>query len=114
MPVVTDRHSPITRLHDALTALPAELPAPARDAVACALTVLNALEATDEARFALRTQPTVSVDQYAALLGVDRSTAYDSVKTGIVPSIRVGRRIRVPSEPVRRMLGLDVVEAPAR
>jgi excisionase family DNA binding protein len=39
---------------------------------------------------------TYSVDEVAALLGVARSVAYEAVRTGLVPAIRVGRRWLIP------------------
>ncbi|MGW0048369.1 helix-turn-helix domain-containing protein [Nocardia cyriacigeorgica] len=51
--------------------------------------------------------PTVSVDDAAAVLGIGRSTAYNGVASGEIPSIRVGRRVRVPSNWIRERLSLD-------
>ena len=56
----------------------------------------------------LETRPTMSVDEYAELLEVGRATAYAAVASGEVPSIRIGRRIRIPTAAVRRMLQVDV------
>jgi excisionase family DNA binding protein len=54
---------------------------------------------------------TISVDEAAAILGVERHTAYAGVKRGEIPSIRVGRRIRVPVPALKRMLdGLGITE----
>lgn len=50
------------------------------------------------------TQPTLKVNQAAALLGVDRNTLYEAIKRGEVPSIRIGRSIRVPTAGLLRML----------
>jgi excisionase family DNA binding protein len=52
-------------------------------------------------------RPTVSVDEAAIVLGVSRGTAYDAVERGELPSIRVGRRIRVPTASLARLVGLD-------
>ena len=41
---------------------------------------------------------TISVSETARLLGISRSTAYQAVERGEIPSIRVGRRILVPRE----------------
>jgi excisionase family DNA binding protein len=40
---------------------------------------------------------TLTVEQTAKLLGIGRSTAYELVRTGDIPSLRLGRRILVPS-----------------
>ncbi|WP_395158926.1 excisionase family DNA-binding protein [Ilumatobacter sp.] len=52
-------------------------------------------------------RPTLSVHEYAALMEVGLSTAYASIEAGQVPVIRIGRRIRIPTAAVRRMLQLD-------
>jgi excisionase family DNA binding protein len=39
---------------------------------------------------------TLTVEQTAKLLGIGRSTAYELVRTGDIPSLRLGRRIVVP------------------
>jgi excisionase family DNA binding protein len=38
----------------------------------------------------------LSVTEAAATLGISRSLAYDLVRTGAIPSIRLGRRLVVP------------------
>ena len=48
-----------------------------------------------------------TVDQYADLAGVNRITMYSHVKTGEVPTLRIGRRIRVPSAFVLRQLRIE-------
>lgn len=52
-------------------------------------------------------RPTLSVHEYAALMEVGLSTAYASVAADEIPVIRIGRRIRIPTAAVRRMLELD-------
>lgn len=43
------------------------------------------------------TQPlTYSVDEVAALLGIARGVAYESVRNGSIPATRIGRRWLVP------------------
>ncbi len=39
---------------------------------------------------------TYTVDEVAALLGVARGVAYDNVRNGLIPAVRVGRRWLVP------------------
>jgi len=51
--------------------------------------------------------PTMQVDDVAKALGLSRAAAYNAVQTGEIPSIRIGRRIVVPTAAVRRMLLLD-------
>jgi excisionase family DNA binding protein len=51
---------------------------------------------------------TVTVEQAAKLLGIGRSTAYELVHTGDIPSLRLGRRIVVPIAIVAEKLGVEV------
>ncbi|WP_185757108.1 excisionase family DNA-binding protein [Nocardia bhagyanarayanae] len=51
--------------------------------------------------------PTISVDDFALLVGIGRSTAYAAIAAGEVPSVRVGRRVRVPSAWVQSQLHRD-------
>ena len=39
---------------------------------------------------------TYTVDEVAALLGVARGVAYDNVRSGQIPAVRVGRRWLIP------------------
>jgi excisionase family DNA binding protein len=48
---------------------------------------------------------TLTVEQTAKLLGIGRSTAYELIRTGDIPSLRLGRRIVVPACQVQAMLG---------
>jgi predicted site-specific integrase-resolvase len=53
--------------------------------------------------------PTVSVQVAAAALGVSFSTFYAAVRAGEepVPVIRCGKRIVVPTAPLKRALGIS-------
>jgi excisionase family DNA binding protein len=55
-------------------------------------------------------QPTLTVEEAGAALGISRSAMYRSVHRGEVPILRIGGRIAVLTAPLRRQLGLDVVE----
>jgi excisionase family DNA binding protein len=52
-------------------------------------------------------RPTMQVDAVAKALGLSRAAAYNAIQTGEIPSLRIGRRIVVPTAAVRRMLQLD-------
>jgi excisionase family DNA binding protein len=54
--------------------------------------------------------PTISVEQAAKLLGVSRSAAYRAAASGQLPTLAFGRRLRVPTAPLLRMLGWPVEE----
>jgi excisionase family DNA binding protein len=60
----------------------------------------------DDEMFAILGQPTCSVEQYGKIIGVSRNPAYEAVKRGDIPSIRIGGRIRIPTAPLKEMLGL--------
>lgn len=47
---------------------------------------------------------TLSVQTAAEMLGLTRSSAYEAVRTGQIPSIRFGKRIVVPRAALNRML----------
>lgn len=49
---------------------------------------------------------TLTVEQAAKLLGIGRSTAYELVHTGANPSLRLGRRIVVPTAKLADQLGV--------
>jgi excisionase family DNA binding protein len=52
---------------------------------------------------------TLSVDDAARLLGISRSLAYEGVRMGQIPSIRIGKRIIVPRAALDRMLDTGTV-----
>ena len=54
---------------------------------------------------------TGTVDEAAEAAGVSRNSAYEGVKTGQIPSIRIGKRILVLWVPFLRMLGAEDEEA---
>ncbi len=49
---------------------------------------------------------TITVEQAGALLGISRRSAYRAAAVGDIPTIRVGRRILVPTAMLYRMLGI--------
>lgn len=55
---------------------------------------------------ALMKDLTVTVEEAAALLGLSRNGAYNAVREGQIPSIRIGKRIIVPTSALRAMLGI--------
>ena len=46
----------------------------------------------------------LTVDEAARVLRISRNSAYQAVKNGEIPSIRIGNRIIVPRQPFDRML----------
>jgi excisionase family DNA binding protein len=47
---------------------------------------------------------TLTVEEAAAILGISRAFAYEAVRRGDIPSIRIGRRVLVPQAALARML----------
>jgi len=47
---------------------------------------------------------TLKVEEAAKLLGIGRNLAYDRVKTGEIPVIKVGRRLLVPRRALEKLL----------
>lgn len=50
--------------------------------------------------------PTISVERAGEMLGISRSSAYRAVSAGELPTIRVGRRLLVPTARLMRLLGV--------
>jgi len=47
---------------------------------------------------------TFTVEETAKLLGIGRQLAYDRVRTGQIPAIRLGRRLVVPRRALERLI----------
>jgi excisionase family DNA binding protein len=47
---------------------------------------------------------THTVEEAAQVLGIGRNAAYDAAKRGELPTIRIGRRLLVPSAALDRLL----------
>lgn len=62
---------------------------------------------------AIRQQPTVTVEVACRALSVSSWAAYQAIKRGDfpVPTIAVGRRIVVPTAPLRKVLGMEEPES---
>lgn len=54
-----------------------------------------------------RERPVLTVEETAEILGCSRSRAYDSANAGEIPTLRLGRKIVVPTARLLAMLGLD-------
>lgn len=55
---------------------------------------------------------TMTVSEAAALLGISRSSAYECVRLGSIPSIRLGRRIVVPRHALQQLLATPTGQSP--
>ena len=54
---------------------------------------------------------TYTVDQVAALLGIARGVAYESVRNGEIPATRVGRRWLIPRKRFHAWLDGDTEQS---
>lgn len=56
---------------------------------------------------ALKTQPTISVAQARLVLGISDAVLRRAIAAEEIESMKLGRNIRVISEPIRKMLHLE-------
>jgi hypothetical protein len=49
----------------------------------------------------------ITVEDFARIVGISRSAAYEAARRGDFPVRRVGRRLVVPVPALRRWLGVD-------
>lgn len=61
----------------------------------------------------MSTRRTLTVDEAAEILGISRGSAYEAVRQGEIPTIRIGRRILVLAPAFERMLDGDEGEPSA-
>ena len=47
---------------------------------------------------------TLTVEETAKVLGIGRQLAYDRVKTGEIPVVKIGRRLLVPRRALAKLL----------
>lgn len=59
------------------------------------------------------TRPTLTIDEARAFVKLSRSAAYAAAASGDLPTIRLGRSLRVPTAALRRLLALDQSTAAA-
>jgi excisionase family DNA binding protein len=52
-------------------------------------------------------RPTCTIEEAAELLGIHRDTAYKAARSGDLPTLRLGRRLLVPTARLRALLGVD-------
>jgi excisionase family DNA binding protein len=49
--------------------------------------------------------PTLTIEQAGQLLGISRRSAYRAAATGQIPTLRLGRRLLVPTPRLLQLLG---------
>lgn len=52
--------------------------------------------------------PTISVEEASEILGVSRRSAYRAAANGDLPTLRLGRRLLVPTAKLLALLGLGM------
>ena len=55
----------------------------------------------------LRSRNVITVEEAADALQIGRTAAYEAVRHGELPSLRLGRRILIPTAPLLRLLGQE-------
>jgi predicted DNA-binding transcriptional regulator AlpA len=55
----------------------------------------------------LEATPVVSPKRWSELSGMPRSTVYDQIANGSLPSIRLGSTIQIPTIPLLKLLGAE-------
>ncbi len=63
-------------------------------------------ERDDAGRFGVE-RLTVTVTQAAVMLGISRTSAYERVRRGEIPTVRLGRRLLVPKARLLAILDCD-------
>jgi hypothetical protein len=57
----------------------------------------------------LLSKPTASVTEVGRVcFGLSRNASYEAAKRGEIPTIKMGRLLKVPTMPLRRQLGLEL------
>lgn len=51
--------------------------------------------------------PTISIDEAAGILGISSRAAYRAASKGELPTVRLGRRLLVPTPRLLAMLGVN-------
>jgi excisionase family DNA binding protein len=82
------------------------------DALAEVLQIAALTDPDSAVRFRARVIPaeerlTLTVEEAARLLGISRAFAYEAVRRGEIPSIRIGRRVLVPKAALKRLVGSE-------
>lgn len=65
----------------------------------------------DEAGTSAVERLTVTVTQAAVMLGISRTSAYERVRRGEIPTVRLGRRLLVPKARLLAMLDGDSADS---
>ena len=58
--------------------------------------------------------PALTVEHAAELLGISRRSAYRAAAAGQLPSLRLGRRLLIPTGQLLDLLGINQQQAPVK
>jgi len=58
--------------------------------------------------------PALTVERAAELLGISRRSAYRAAAAGQLPSLRLGRRLLIPTGQLLDLLGIAQQQAPVK
>jgi len=61
----------------------------------------------EASRRAAQRRMTLTVEETAKRLGIGRNQAYEAIKRGELPAIRIGKRLLVPEAALDRMLNAE-------
>jgi hypothetical protein len=61
---------------------------------------------TEDKVAALLSRPAISVPEAGTILSLSRNGSYEAAKRGDIETFKVGKKILVPTAPLRRKLGL--------
>ena len=67
----------------------------------------------NEVLLEITTELTVNVVVAGRALGIGRNAAYREAKSGRIPTIKMGRQLRVPTAKLRNMLGFEAASPSA-
>ena len=56
---------------------------------------------------------TLSVVEAARLLGISRNLCYEAIRTGEIPSLRIGKRVLVPRRALEELLNKAARDSPS-
>lgn len=62
---------------------------------------------TSERLAELLRMPVITVPEAGLILGISRTTAFEAARRGEIPTIRVGRSLKVPTAKLRAILGME-------
>ena len=69
------------------------------------------LDKTTKALTTAQLPPLLGVEEACELLGISRYAGYQAARAGELPTLRLGRRVFVPTAKLLNLIGLSTVDA---